>query len=106
MSEVLYKQALAVTALLYRVFKVVPADDPVAALLQRKAMALPQDVRKLAAAPHAGDLVRVRTELADFRHWLEDLEEAGWTVPMADFDLVAGRLSRGLTTLKPPRPGS
>lgn len=105
MSEVLYRQALAVTALLYRVLRAGPADDPVATRLQRKALALPQEVRKLAATPNTGDLVRLRSDLADFRHWLEDLAASGWTVPLAEFDTLAGRLSRGLSTLRPPRPG-
>jgi len=106
MSEVLYKQALAVTAVMYRVLPADESTDPDVARLRRKALALPQQVKRLLLQPHAGDLVRLRSDLADFRQWLEDRAAAGVEMQMADFDLLAGRLSRGLTTLKPPRPGS
>lgn len=106
MSEVLYKQALAVTAVMYRVLPAGESTDKDVARLRRKALALPQQVKRLLIEPRASDLVRLRSDLADFRQWLEDQAAAGAEMPMADFDLLAGRLSRGLTTLKPPRPGS
>lgn len=103
MSEALYAQALALTAVMYRALSVPgSADEARRRALQKRAVDLPQQVRRLGDRPGNTALVQLRSALADFRHWLEDEQGAERPVPMAEFELRAGALSRALSALKPP----
>lgn len=103
MSEDLYPQALALTAVMYRALAVPgSADEARRRALQRRAVDLPRQVRGLGARPGNAALVEVRSALADFRQWLEDEQGAERPVPMAEFEQRAGALSRALSALRPP----
>ena len=103
MSDALYQRALALTAVVYRVLSVPDAGDEARRqALQKRALELPQQVRRLGARPGAGELVQLRSALADFRQWLEDEQGAERPVPMAEFEKRAGAFSRALSALKPP----
>lgn len=104
MSELLYPQALAVTALIYRATVGGDPTDQRRLGLRQRALDLPSQVRRLAQQPGTGEVVRLRSSLADFRQWFEEQAAAGVEVPMAEFDLCAGRLSRGLSALTGSRP--
>lgn len=102
MSETLYPQALALTAMMYRALSVPgSADEARRRALQKRAVELPQQVRRLGERPGNAALVQVRSALADFRQWLEDEQGAERPVPMAEFEKRAGAFSRALSALRP-----
>ena len=104
MSEALYQQALALTALIYRAMATGDPADGRRLALRKQALDLPARVRRLAQQPSTGEVVRLRSSLADFRQWFEEQAAAGAELPLAEFDLCAGRLSRGLSVLTGSRP--
>ena len=78
------------------------ATRPCGVILFHRNIYNPQQVRRLGARPGAGELVQLRSALADFRQWLEDEQGAERPVPMAEFEKRAGAFSRALSALKPP----
>ncbi|MDP3859851.1 MAG: hypothetical protein Q8Q73_18985 [Stagnimonas sp.] len=104
MSDALYQQALAVTAVIYRLTAPGATVDERREQLRRLALDLPRQVRRLAQTPSTGELVRLRSSLADLRQWLEEQAAAGVAESLAEFDACAGRLSRGLSLLTRPAP--
>lgn len=101
MSDRLYRQALALTAVMYRALSVPgSADEARRQALQKRALELPALIRRLGAQMDNATLVQTRSALADFRQWLEDEQGAERPVPMEEFEARAGALSRALSALK------